>query len=62
MKKGVNEMILFMILLIMLLIIGVIAVLAISVGGSAFILVFGDLILCVLIIVWIIKKLIKKKK
>lgn len=55
-------MILFMILLLTLLFIGVITVLAISAGGAAFIVLFGDVIVCGFIIIWIMKKLVKRKK
>lgn len=55
-------MILLTILILILLILTVITVLAISIGGSVFIVVFGDAIVCMLVIVWIIKKLIKRRK
>ena len=54
-------MILFMTLLIMALLLAVFTVFAIAVGGSVFIVVFGDVIVCIFLIVWIIKKLFKKK-
>jgi hypothetical protein len=50
-----------MILLLMLVILTVFTVIAIAIGGSAFIVVFGDVIVCIFIIAWIIKKLAKKK-
>jgi hypothetical protein len=53
-------MILFMILLLMLILLTVFTVIAISVGGSIVIVLFGDVIVCIFIIAWIIKKLIKK--
>lgn len=55
-------MILFILLLLMLLLLTVVTVFAISVGGSAFIILFGDVIVCIFIIVWIMKKLLKSKK
>lgn len=55
-------MILFIILLITLLVLAAIAILAISLGGAAVVILFGDVILCMLFIVWIIKRLIKRKK
>lgn len=55
-------MILFTILLIMLAIIAVITVLAIAIGGASVIIVFGDVIVCALFIIWIMKRLIKGKK
>lgn len=54
-------MFLFIILLLILLILTVITILAISVGGAAFILLFGDVIVCIFIIAWIIKLLAKRR-
>ena len=54
-------MILFITLLIMALLLAVFTVFAIAIGGSGFIVVFGDVIVCIFLIVWIIKKLFKKK-
>ena len=61
-KKGAYlDMILFTILLLILLILIIITVLLVSIGGSAFIIVFGDVIVCIFIIAWILKKLITRK-
>lgn len=54
-------MILFITLLLMLLILIVVTVLAVSIGGSIAIVLFGDVIVCIFIIAWIIKRLIKRK-
>ena len=54
-------MILFLILLIMAIILTVTAVIMLSVGGAAFLIVFGDIIICALLIGWIIKKLFFRK-
>lgn len=54
-------MILFTALLLVILIILAIAVLAIGIGGSAIVLVFGDLIVCIALLVFIFKHLFKKK-
>ena len=54
-------MILFITLLIMALLLAVFTVFAIAIGGSVFIVVFGDVIVCIFLIVWIVKKLFKKK-
>ena len=51
-----------MILLITLLILVAVAILAISVGGAAFIIVFGDVIVCVIFIVWIMKRIARRKR
>lgn len=55
-------MILFIGLLLALIFAAVMTVLAITVGGSIGVIVFGDVIICVLIIVWIIKRIANKKK
>lgn len=55
-------MILSTILLITFIVLMVTTVIALSVGGAAFILVFGDVIVCMAIIIWIVKRLIKRKK
>ena len=54
-------MILLTILLLILIILVAFTVLLISIGGSAFIIVFGDVIVCVFLVAWIVKKLISKK-
>lgn len=54
-------MILFTTLLLMLIILVVIAVIAVALGGSVFIIIFGDVIVCAFIIGWIMKKLINKR-
>lgn len=55
-------MILFTILCMILLLLTVITVFAISVGGSIMIVLFGDVIVCGVLIAWILKRLAKKKK
>lgn len=55
-------MILFTILLLILLIITVVAVLGISILGSGAIIIFGDVIVCAVFIVLLIKWLFFKKK
>ena len=54
-------MILFSILAIVLVLLLVIAVICISIGGTAFIVVFGDVIVCAAIIIFIMKRLLNKK-
>ena len=61
-RKGVCKMILFTILLITLAIIAVSSVLILSVGGAAFIVIFGDLVVCMAIIIWIMRRLAKRRK
>lgn len=55
-------MFLLLILISMLLLLVAFVVLAVSIGGSIAIVLFGDVIVCILIIVWLIKKLIFKRK
>lgn len=54
-------MILFTILALTLIILLVITVVMVSVGGSFAIILFGDVIVCIFIIGWIIKKLYFKR-
>lgn len=54
-------MILTMILLIIALILMAVVIATVAVGGSAFIIIFGDVIVCLFIIGWLIKKLNGRK-
>lgn len=55
-------MILTIILLLMAVALTMFAVIIISVGGTAFIIIFADIIVCALFIFWILKRLFKRKK
>lgn len=55
-------MILLTILALILLILVIVVVFATSIVGAGAIIIFGDVIVCVLVIGFIIKKLIKRKK
>ena len=55
-------MILFTILALILIILAIITIVAVSIGGSIVIVLFGDVFVCAAIIIWIMKKLISKKK
>ena len=55
-------MILFMILLFTLVFLVLFGIFALSLGGAAVIIVFGDVIVCAFLIAWIIKLIIRKKK
>lgn len=55
-------MILFTILLFALAILVTITILAVSIGGAGFIIIFGDVIVCIFIIIMIMKKIINKRK
>lgn len=54
-------MVLFTILMLTLLFLVVITVFAIAAGGTVFTILFGDVIVCIFIIGWIIKHMSKKK-
>ena len=55
-------MVLFLILLLTIIILLAIVVIAISIGGSMFIIIFGDVIVCIFLIGLIIKHLLKRRK
>ena len=55
-------MVLFALLLLITLILGVVTLAVLSVGGAVGIILFGDVIVCVLILIWIMKKILTKKK
>lgn len=54
-------MVLFTILTLILIILLVVFVLATSVVGAGAIIIFGDVIVCVVLLGWLIKKLFLKK-
>lgn len=55
-------MILFSILVLTIILLTIITIVAIALGGTAFIIVFGDVIVCVFILIWIIKKIFFNNK
>lgn len=55
-------MIMFTILLITFLVLLATTILAISIGGAGFLIIFGDVIVCIILIAWIIKRRIQRKK
>lgn len=55
-------MILFTILAIIFVMLILAAILIVSIGGTAFMIVFADLIVCAVIIYWIMKKIFGKKE
>lgn len=55
-------MILITILALILILLVALVIMAIAVGGSTFIVLFGDVIVCAAIIGWIIYKLAQKRK
>lgn len=54
-------MVLLTILLLTLLALITFTVIAISAGGAVFMILFSDVIVCIFILAWIIKKIAKKK-
>ena len=56
------HMILFAIMLVTFVILAFISISLLSVGGAAFIVIFGDIIVCMAIMFWLAKILFKKKK
>lgn len=54
-------MLIFTILLLIAIALTAITIMAISAGGVAFILVFGDVIICIFLILWVMKRLIKRR-
>lgn len=53
-------MVLFMLLAIVLIILTIIVAMTIGIGGAAFIILFGDVIVCIALILWCIHILKKK--
>lgn len=53
-------MVLFMLLTIILIILTITVALTIGIGGAAFIILFGDVIVCIALILWCIHILKKK--
>lgn len=59
-RKDGDVMFLIILLALIAIILTIIILGVLSVTGAAGILIFGDVIICVALIVWLIKKLIKK--
>lgn len=53
-------MITFTLLMITLFVLTIIIALTVGIGGALFFVVFADLIVCIALIVWIIKRLIQR--
>lgn len=54
-------MILLMTLLLTIIILTVVTVIAIAVTGAIGVVLFGDVIVCIFVLLWLIKKILKKK-
>lgn len=55
-------MILFTILLLTFIFLMIFSIVALSAGGAALIVIFGDVFVCMFLIIWIMKLLFKKKR
>ena len=55
-------MILAVLLALIVLVLIAITVIVVSIGGALGVIMFGDVIVCIAILIWIIKKLIFRKK
>lgn len=55
-------MVLFTVITLTVIILAILAIIAFSTVGAASIVVFGDVIVCVLVLVWVLKKLVFKKR
>ena len=60
--KEVIEMILCTILALTLILLVIFTMVAVAATGAVGIVLFGDVIVCIIFIVWIIKKIVGKKK
>lgn len=50
------------ILLIIMIFLSIIAIFAFSMGGTLFMIIFGDVIVCIVFLAWLIRCICKKKK
>lgn len=55
-------MVLFAILALILLITLIVVIVAVGMAGAGMIILFGDVIVCIILLAWVIKKLYFKKK
>lgn len=55
-------MILFIILLFIAVVLTIFTIAAISVGGAVFVILFSDVIVCIALIIWLLKRFICKKR
>ena len=60
--KGVGYMFLILLLTVIAIILIALTITVGAAGGVIFVLLFGDVIVCAVFIIWLIKRLIKKKK
>jgi uncharacterized membrane protein len=55
-------MIIFTVLLLILAALISISIFVLSIGGTLAIVIFGDLIVCIIFVVWLMKRRIRRKK
>ena len=55
-------MFLLMVLILTIVFLALFAALTLAIGGTAFVIVFGDIIVCIAVIIWIIKKIQGRKR
>lgn len=55
-------MVLLSILILVLVFLTVFVVFAVSVGGAVFILIFADVIVCILAIAWLVRRLFRRRR
>lgn len=53
-------MVLFTLLLLITIVLIVVTVIVVSLGGAIGIILFGDVIVCIVLLIWLIKKLVNK--
>lgn len=53
-------MVLFTLLLLMVIILIVATLIVVSIGGAVGVILFGDVIVCILVLIWLLKKLLTK--
>lgn len=58
--KGGTYMVLITLLLLMVIILIVATLIVLSVGGAVGVILFGDVIVCILVLIWLLKKLLTK--
>ena len=55
-------MITFVIVALIAIVIGIIVLAVLGIGGTAVMLVYGDIIICAAIIAWIVVRIVKRKQ
>lgn len=61
MKEMIDIILCIILVLITIILIGIVMA-AVVTGGVGFIVLFGDVIVCIFILIWMFKKLLRKKR